>query len=92
MGWLMKESYHIEADAAGSIDAQERSLATCSAHPNPRTAEEAVLELVAPEMLEMAEEIASGSDVIGIERWRLEYLLRSVIDADRRARRTIQII
>jgi hypothetical protein len=41
---------------------------------------------VAPGILEMAEEIASGADGTGIERWRLEYLLRCVLFVDRRAR------
>jgi hypothetical protein len=41
---------------------------------------------VAPEILEMAEEIAAGADGVGIERWRLEHLVRSVLVADRQRR------
>jgi len=31
------------------------------------------------EILEVAEEIVDGSDVVGIEKWRLEYLVRFVL-------------
>ena len=41
---------------------------------------------VSREILEAAEEIADASDVPGIERSRLEYLLRLVIVLDRRSR------
>jgi len=41
---------------------------------------------VRPEILEVAEEIADGSDVIGIEKWRLEWLLRAALYVDRQVR------
>jgi len=52
------------------------------------TSEEVHAVEVPLEILEMAEEIAAGADGLGIEQWRLEYLLRCVLAADRRARQT----
>ena len=49
----------------------------------------AVLADVCPvpaEILAMAEEIADGSDVIGVERSRLEWLLRVALYVDRMER------
>lgn len=40
-----------------------------------------------PEILALAEEIADGSDVIGIETMTLDFLLRAVLYADRLSRR-----
>lgn len=41
---------------------------------------------VDPAIMELAAEIASGSDCFGLERWRLEYLVRSVLAVDRKMR------
>lgn len=41
---------------------------------------------VDPEILALAQEIAGGSDVPGLEQWRLEWLVRAALSADRRIR------
>jgi hypothetical protein len=44
----------------------------------------AASELGIPEeMMEAAEEICAGSDVVGIETWRLEILVRLIVYLDR---------
>ena len=64
-----------DADAAKKDEGSTRTTL------HELSAIESELALIEPpkEMMAVVEEIADGSDVVGIEKWRLEYLVRFVL-------------